>query len=54
MMTDESLQAKLVIYGETKACQDQMPATYNLDITITYLTNKNKTLVYGHYKLKMF
>lgn len=42
LLTDESLLAERVIYDETKAFQDQMPATYNLDITVTYRTNKKK------------
>jgi hypothetical protein len=40
VLTDKSLQEKTIIYDETKAFQDQMPATYNLDITFTYRTNK--------------
>jgi hypothetical protein len=42
VLTNESLQAERVIYDETRAFQDQMPATYNLDITVTYRTNKRK------------
>jgi hypothetical protein len=42
VLTDESLKAKTVIYDESNAFQNQMPATYNLDITITYRTNKKR------------
>jgi hypothetical protein len=42
VLTDESLKAKTIIYDESNAFQNQMPATYNLDITITYRTNKKR------------
>jgi hypothetical protein len=42
VLTDESLQEKSIIYDESKAFQDQMPATYNLDLTVTYRTNKKR------------
>jgi hypothetical protein len=42
VLIDESLHAKTVIYDKTKAFQNQMPSTYNLDLTITYRTNKRK------------
>jgi len=42
VLMNESLQAHSVIYDDTKAFQDQMPGSYNLDFTITYQTNKKK------------
>ena len=42
VLTNESLHMHTVIYDETKAFQNSMPATYNLDITFTLRTNKKR------------
>lgn len=42
VLTNESIQSKTIIYDESKSFQNQMPATYNLDLTITYRTNKKR------------
>lgn len=38
----QSLQSKGVIYDETKAFEDQNDAVYNLDLTLTFRTNKKR------------
>jgi hypothetical protein len=43
ILTNESIQEKRIITDETKAFSKQFPATYNMDITISYRKNKAKT-----------
>ncbi|MCF8381442.1 MAG: TonB-dependent receptor [Bacteroidales bacterium] len=42
VLTNESIQDKLVIYDESNAFDEQLPAMYYLDLSISYRANKTK------------
>ncbi len=42
VLIEKSLQAKTVIYDESKAFEEQLPSMYYLDFSITYRINKQK------------
>ncbi len=42
LLVEESLKQKYVVYDESKAFESQAPATYNLDLSVSYRINKAK------------
>ncbi|HPJ47244.1 MAG TPA: TonB-dependent receptor, partial [Tenuifilaceae bacterium] len=42
ILTEESIQQAQVVYDETRAFEEQSPATYNFDLSITYRMNKSR------------
>lgn len=42
VLMNESIQERFVIYDESNAFEDQLPAMYYLDLTLTYRINKKK------------
>ncbi len=48
VLTNESIENRLVIYDETRAFEEQLPPMYYLDLSITYrLNKKNRSSVWA-------